>query len=245
MSSSNPYPEPDVLKVSVLGKDSIIFGFHLTDYMIRDILTNIPSLSYAIITDKNIAPLYLQIITSRFDVISDELFSNKSIPAKPRLLTYVIPPGEQSKSRIVKAQVEDYLLSQSCTRDTCILALGGGVIGDLAGYVAATFMRGVSFVQIPTSLLAMADSSVGGKTAIDTPHGKNLIGAFWQPKRVFIDLAYLDTLPKRQFANGMAEIIKTAAFWDEKFFVMLENGEQEIQNAATNKDRGVEYQGMI
>jgi len=111
-----------------------------------------------------------------------------------------------------------------------ILALGGGVIGDLVGFVAATLyvllfshvlfegefsinlysMRGVSFVQIPTTLLAMVDSSVGGKTAVDTPHGKNLIGAFWQPKYIFIDAAFLETLPPREFSNGMAEVIKVS-----------------------------------
>jgi pentafunctional AROM polypeptide len=86
--------------------------------------------------------------------------------------------------------------------------MGGGVIGDLVGFIAATFMRGVPFVQIPTTLLAMVDSSIGGKTAIDTPAGKNLIGAFWQPKRIFMDLTFLKTLPEREFANGMAEVIK-------------------------------------
>jgi pentafunctional AROM polypeptide len=86
--------------------------------------------------------------------------------------------------------------------------MGGGVIGDMIGFVAATFMRGVRFVQLPTTLLAMVDSSIGGKTAVDTPLGKNLVGAFWQPERVYIDLAFLETLPEREFINGMAEVIK-------------------------------------
>src|SRR5690606_14833914 len=139
-----------------------------------------------------------------------------------------VPPGEASKTRQTKGEIEDWMLSQGCTRDTIILALGGGVIGDMIGYVAATFMRGVKFCQIPTTLLAMVDSSVGGKTAIDSPLGKNLIGAFWQPERVFIDVKFLETLPEREFINGMAEVIKTAAIWDEEEFVRLENSASTI-----------------
>ena len=96
------------------------------------------------------------------------------------------------------------------------------------GFTAATFMRGVPVIQIPTTLLAMVDSSVGGKTAVDTPQGKNLIGAFHQPRRIFIDVAYLQTLPQRQFINGMAEVIKTAAIWSEEEFKILENNAQTI-----------------
>jgi pentafunctional AROM polypeptide len=134
------------------------------------------------------------------------------------------------------------MLSQGCTRDTIILALGGGVIGDMIGYVAATFMRGVKFCQIPTTLLAMVDSSVGGKTAIDSPLGKNLIGAFWQPERVFIDVKFLETLPEREFINGMAEVVKTAAIWDEEEFVRLENSASTILETvkATTKPDGKE-----
>jgi pentafunctional AROM polypeptide len=96
------------------------------------------------------------------------------------------------------------------------------VVGDIVGFVAATFMRGIPFIQIPTTLLAMVDASIGGKTAIDTLHGKNLIGAFHQPLYVFIDTSLLDTLPKRQFINGMAEVVKTAAFYDLDLFQKLE-----------------------
>lgn len=103
-----------------------------------------------------------------------------------------------------------------------------GVVGDIVGFVAATFMRGVPFIQVPTSLLAMVDSSVGGKTAVDTPHGKNLIGAFWQPERVFIDVEFLKTLPSRQWRNGLAEVIKTGAFWSEDLFNFLETNVDKI-----------------
>ncbi|KAJ1670847.1 3-dehydroquinate dehydratase (3-dehydroquinase), partial [Coemansia sp. RSA 25] len=128
-----------------------------------------------------------------------------------------------SKSRATKSAIEDWMFSEKCTRDTMVLALGGGVIGDLVGYVAATFMRGVGFVQIPTSLLAM--------TAVDTPAGKNLVGAFWQPKRIYMDMAVLSTLPAREFSNGMAEVIKTAAIWDAGEFAVLEASSAEIRHA--------------
>lgn len=194
---------PDVSKVSILGSESIHLGFHLTDYILHTVIDTLPSSTYVLITDTNIAPLFLQRFDDAFNTISANVHGEK-----PRFIPHIIPPGETSKSRAIKASIEDFLFSQACTRDTIIMALGGGVIGDLVGYVAATFMRGVPFVQIPTTLLAMVDSSVGGKTAIDVPAGKNLIGAFWQPKYVFLDLAMLETLPEREFVNGMAEVIK-------------------------------------
>jgi pentafunctional AROM polypeptide len=210
-----------VRKISILGKDSIHCGFNLVPHISNTVLTTLPSTTYVLITDTNIAPLYLQPFIDQFSKDINALFPDAN--NKPRFITHIIPPGETTKSRDGKAEIEDFLLRQKCTRDTVILAFGGGVIGDLVGFVAATFMRGVRFVQIPTSLLAMVDSSVGGKTAIDTPLGKNLIGAFWQPEYIFIDVAFLATLPKRELANGLAEVIKTAAIWDEAAFALLES----------------------
>ncbi|KAF9808506.1 hypothetical protein IEO21_07861 [Rhodonia placenta] len=210
----------DVQKVSILGKESIHCGFHLIPYIVNTVLTALPSSTYVIVTDTNIASLHL--------VAFQNAFNQHTLSSKARFLNYVVPPGETSKSREGKAEIEDYLLLNACTRDTVILALGGGVIGDLVGFVAATFMRGVRFVQIPTTLLAMVDSSVGGKTAIDTPHGKNLIGAFWQPEYIFIDAAFLETLPAREFSNGMAEVVKTAAIWNEDEFSALESRSAEL-----------------
>jgi len=243
MSTLSEQPEPDVAKVSILNEESIILGFHLTKLMLRDVITNIPSSTYVIITDKNIAPIYLSKIVVDFNLISSEITKGKN-ESKPRLITYIIPPGEQSKSRDTKAEIEDFLLSKACTRDTCILAMGGGVIGDLVGFVAATFMRGVPLVQIPTTLLAMVDSSIGGKTAVDTPHGKNLIGSFWQPKRIYIDLIFLETLPEREFINGMAEVIKTAAISNESDFINLENGVESIREAVLDPKRNIPFQGI-
>ncbi len=118
------------------------------------------------------------------------------------------PAGENSKSQAAKTKLEHGLIKRRFGRDTLIIALGGGVVGDLAGFTAATYLRGVPYVQIPTTFLAMVDSSVGGKTAINTPYGKNTIGAFWHPKKVFIDLNHLDTLPRDHLINGLVEAVK-------------------------------------
>ncbi|KAI8993294.1 EPSP synthase-domain-containing protein [Pilobolus umbonatus] len=235
--------KPDVATVSVLGKESIIVGFHLIDFLIRDVLTNIPASNYVLITDSNLAPLYLDKYTKVFNAVNKELAQEKGTK-EPRFFTRVLPPGEMTKSRKIKADIEDWLLSNAVTRDTCFLAMGGGVIGDLIGFVAATFMRGAPFVQIPTTLLAMVDSSIGGKTAIDVPAGKNLIGAFWQPKRIYIDVHFLSTLPEREFANGMAELIKTAAISDENDFCKLENGVEAIRNAVLGNTSNIPQQGL-
>ncbi|KAI9451848.1 Pentafunctional AroM protein [Russula earlei] len=228
-------PETDVYKVSILGKHSIHCGFHLVPYIAHTVLKTLPASTYALITDTNIARLHLDSFQKAFD---DEF---AHLGKRSRFLTHTISPGETSKSREGKASIEDFLLLNRCTRDTVILALGGGVIGDLVGFVAATFMRGVRFVQIPTTLLAMVDSSVGGKTAIDTPHGKNLIGAFWQPEYIFIDAAFLETLPTREFSNGMAEVVKTAAIWNEVDFAALESRPADI--VAAIEAPSVNYSG--
>lgn len=196
----------EVATVSILGKDSIKVGYDLIHEITSDILQNLKSTTYVLITDINIGRIYLPRIEEAFEQDSQKYSPNA------RLLTYTIPPGEASKTRVTKAEIEDWMLSKECTRDTVIIALGGGVIGDMIGYVAATFMRGVRFIQVPTTLLSMVDSSIGGKTAIDSPHGKNLIGAFWQPERIYIDLQFLETLPEREFINGMAEVIKVTSF---------------------------------
>ncbi|PQE23146.1 Pentafunctional AROM polypeptide protein [Rutstroemia sp. NJR-2017a BVV2] len=215
MGSATPR---DPTRIAILGKEDIIVDFDIwRNFVAEDLLSNIPSSTYVLITDTNISPRYVPAFTKSFESCV------ATASSAPRLLTYEIPPGESSKSRETKAEIEDWMLSQQCTRDTVIIALGGGVIGDMIGYVAATFMRGVRFVQVPTTLLSMVDSSIGGKTAIDTPLGKNLVGAFWQPKRIYIDLQFLETLPTREFVNGMAEVVKTAAIWDEGEFSALED----------------------
>jgi len=134
----------------------------------------------------------------------------------------ILPAGETTKSFYSAEKLCAELAELKVDRSGAIFAIGGGVIGDLAGFVASIFLRGVDFYQVPTTLLSMVDSSVGGKTGINIAHGKNLVGAFYQPQEVFIDTDFLKTLPKREFAAGMAEVIKYGMLWDEGLFKQLE-----------------------
>ena len=148
---------------------------------------------------------------------------------------FTVDAGETSKSLRVADKIYEAAIKSRLDRKSPIIALGGGVVGDLAGFIAATFLRGVPFIQIPTSLLAQVDSSVGGKVAVNHALGKNLIGAFYQPKAVFIDLEYLRTLPPREIASGLGEIVKYGVIADADFFCYLENNVEEIlslENAA-------------
>ena len=158
----------------------------------------------AIISDSNVFPIY----GAR---LIEHLKEYQCFPV-------VLPYGEPSKSFDVLKQVYDELLRNSFSRSDLIVALGGGVIGDLAGFVSATYLRGVPYIQIPTSLLAQVDSSVGGKVAVDLPQGKNLIGAFYHPKLVLIDPSVLTTLPVRYINDGMAEVIKYGCIRDKELF---------------------------
>ena len=162
-----------------------------------------------LVTDSHVAPLY-----------GDRV--EKSLAAAGfRVRTLVIPAGEPSKSVAQLERIWNEAMAFGLTRTDGVAALGGGVVGDLAGLAAATILRGIPFIQIPTTLLAQVDSSVGGKVAIDLPAGKNLIGAFWQPKLVLMDPATLDTLPEETFSDGMAEVIKYGCIWDQAFFRLL------------------------
>ncbi|MGI5957949.1 MAG: 3-dehydroquinate synthase [Massiliimalia sp.] len=162
----------------------------------------------AIITDDMVAPLYLQTVMDSFD-------------EKISVYTYTIPHGEASKCAQSLLSIYDFLAERHFTRSDLIVALGGGVVGDLAGFCAATFLRGIPYVQIPTTLLAQVDSSVGGKTAIDLPAGKNLVGSFYQPAAVLCDTNTLSTLSSRDFSSGAAEVIKYACIWDKELFPLL------------------------
>lgn len=164
---------------------------------------------YAIITDDTVGPLY----ASR---VADAL----RIPASA---TFAMRAGETHKTRETWLRLTDELLATGFGRDTTIIAVGGGVVGDVAGFVAATFMRGVPYVQIPTTLLAMIDASVGGKTGVDTAAGKNLVGAFHQPAAVVADTTVLGSLPIEQLRSGMAEAIKHGVIADEEYFARVES----------------------
>ncbi|KAG4304194.1 hypothetical protein PORY_002375 [Pneumocystis oryctolagi] len=228
----------EIIKLNILGRDSIRFGYHLWSYTINELFTHVFSPTYVIITDSNIDILYIQNFKNYFTSIAKQ----RSITS--RLLSFPISPGEKSKSRKTKAIIEDWLLSKKCTRDTVIIAIGGGVVGDLAGYISATFMRGVRFVQIPTTLLAMIDSSIGGKTSINIPCGKNMIGTIWQPERIFIDLTFLETLPEREFINGIAELIKTIIVWNESEFILLENISRKIVDTIKTKPSSNQHSNL-
>lgn len=134
---------------------------------------------------------------------------------------FVVPSGEASKNAESLLALLDFLTSQSLARSDALIALGGGMIGDLTGFAAAVYMRGIAYFQLPTTLLAAVDSSVGGKTAVDLPSGKNLMGAFWQPRCVLCDLDLLDTLPDSVFVDGCAEVVKTAILFDPPLFAGL------------------------
>ena len=140
----------------------------------------------------------------------------------------VLPSGESTKSISVAEQLWKKCLEVGVNRKSIIVAVGGGVIGDLAGFIAATYARGIRFMQIPTTLLAQVDSSVGGKVGINLPEAKNMVGAFWQPATVLIDTATLDTLPAREYRAGLAEVVKYGVILDEEFFEYLEGSQSDI-----------------
>ena len=162
-----------------------------------------------IISDDNVFPLYGDTIV-------------KTLEDKYEVHSLILPHGEPTKSFQSLPKIYSALLEARFSRSDLIIALGGGVIGDLAGFAAASFLRGIKFIQIPTSLLAQVDSSVGGKVAVDLPEGKNLVGAFYQPKMVLIDPDVLETLPERYVTDGMGEVIKYGCIKDRKLFDLLE-----------------------
>ncbi len=165
-----------------------------------------------IVSDDHVAPLHAAGVR--------DLLAAGEPPLRVAVLT--LPAGEAHKNLDAVSRVFDALAELGATRDACVIALGGGVVGDIAGLAAACWMRGIDFVQVPTTLLAMVDSSVGGKTGVDHPAGKNLIGAFHQPRAVIADLDTLATLPDRELRAGFAEVIKIACIGDAEFFAWLE-----------------------
>lgn len=164
----------------------------------------------AIVSNTTVAPLYLERVAQPLR------------EAGVDVVEIILPDGEQYKNSEILNTIYDALIQARCERTTTLIALGGGVIGDLTGYAAATYLRGVPFIQIPTTLLSQVDSSVGGKTGINHPQGKNMIGAFYQPQLVLIDTETLKTLPQRELSAGIAEVIKYGLIRDADFFDWLE-----------------------
>lgn len=206
------------LKKVVDDSYDIEIGYDLMNRLVEDLETGLVGgiHRFAVITDSNVRDLYARPICDRL------------LHAGYGVDLFVFAAGEKSKTRETKAKIEDAMLEKGYRRDCCIIAVGGGVVTDLAGFVAGTFGRGVPFINYATTLLAAADASVGGKTAVDTPLATNLIGLFNQPKKVYIDIAAWKTLPERQLASGMAETIKHACLASADMFEFLEKNMEDI-----------------
>jgi 3-dehydroquinate synthase len=200
-----------------LGGSSIRVGRGLFDHAGAITRELAPAHRYALITDSNVGPLYAEKIRNQIEKGSAEVLT--------------IPAGESNKTRESWARLTDQMLAKKFGRDSVVIALGGGVVGDLAGFVAATFMRGIPVVQIPTTLVAMVDASIGGKTAVDTPAGKNLVGAFHPPAVVLVDPQLLTTLPLREMRAGFAEIVKHGVIADDVYLREVASGASEMLSA--------------
>lgn len=180
------------------------------------LLSAISGQQVVIISNEVVAPLYHK-------TLHDQLLQHNK-----KVTSIIIEDGEAYKTLASFDTILTQLLKQRISRDACIVALGGGVIGDLSGFVAASYQRGIDFIQVPTTLLSQVDSSVGGKTAVNHPLGKNMIGAFYQPRAVLIDPKSLDTLPSNEFSAGMAEVIKYGIIYDVSFFDWLVQNREAI-----------------
>lgn len=199
----------NTITVNASGKYDVLIGRSLLEKCGGLIANATAAKRFAVISDDNVAPLYMSAVTKALEKEGFETCS------------FVFPHGEISKSHKTLIEIYSFLAENHFSRTDCIIALGGGVTGDMSGYAAATYLRGMDYVQIPTSLLAQVDSSVGGKTAVDIPEGKNLVGAFKQPKLVICDIDTLDTLPKTYLVDGMGEVVKYGMIKSAELFNIL------------------------
>jgi 3-dehydroquinate synthase len=204
-------PDPRIVPVNLPGREyEILIGDGLLDDAAGRLLPLLRRRRIAVVTDSTVAALHLDRLTQALTV------------AGVSVASLALPPGEGTKNWSALQQVVEWLLDEKIERGDLVVAFGGGVIGDLVGFAAAVLRRGVRFVQIPTTLLAQVDSSVGGKTGINTRHGKNLVGAFYQPVMVLADTGLLSTLPERDFLAGYGEVMKYGLLGDTAFFSWLE-----------------------
>ena len=203
------------MKVNLDKKSSasyeIRIGYKIIDRITLIIAKNHKANRYVLITDNFVGSLYAKQMMDSF----------KDVGLNINLIEF--PAGESSKNISTVLDIVGKMLELGADRGTMLIALGGGVVGDMVGFIASIYMRGIPYIQIPTTLIGQVDSSIGGKTAIDLPHGKNLLGTFHQPRAVFADLIFLETLPEKEFNNGLAEIIKYGIIDDEKMFRLLED----------------------
>lgn len=200
------------LSVNILRNEDLSYPIYIGRGVLKvleDEINRLSPTSLVVITDSNVYKLHWKFFEGKLKKIGIPYY------------LIVIPSGEKYKNRDTKEFIENRMLEDGIDRKGVVVALGGGVIGDIAGFVAATYHRGINFIQIPTTLLAMVDSSIGGKVAVDTPYGKNTIGAFHQPKAVIMDTTFLETLPEVQFKNGFVEILKHSLIKDREFYEFL------------------------
>ncbi|OYV46088.1 MAG: 3-dehydroquinate synthase [Halothiobacillus sp. 20-53-49] len=210
--------DPDASLVVDLGDRSypIYIGMNLLEHTAL-LARHIPGEVAVIVSNTTVAPLYAQALQQR-------------LSAFKQVELVVLPDGEQYKSLETLSQIFDALVGAKCDRQTTLIALGGGVIGDITGFAAACYQRGVPFIQIPTTLLSQVDSSVGGKTGVNHPQAKNMIGAFYQPRCVIADIQTLNTLPDRELSAGLAEVIKYGLLWDVDFLDWIEENMAKLRS---------------
>ena len=204
------------IQLSLPERESTGYEITINEDIYDSVVSEVKGNRFAIVTDRNVEALYGNALLNRM--------REKGLKAD----IISIEPGESSKSFLTLAEVHSKLAGLGMDRGSAIIALGGGVTGDLAGFAAATFMRGIKYYHVPTTLLAMVDSSVGGKTGIDLPEGKNLVGAFHQPTKVFICVNALDSLPEKEFRNGLVEMLKSGFIRDEMIAYMMENSFRDV-----------------
>ena len=211
----------------------IQIGNNFLNFIAKSIKNNFSFSKAIILTDKNVKSLYCKLLYKVF--------------LKENIDTVFIdfPSGEKSKSAEIKEKIEGEMVKSGIDRNSLLIAFGGGVTGDLGGYIAATYMRGIPFIQIPTSLLAMVDSSIGGKVAINHPLGKNIIGLFYQPKAVFIDISMLNSLPFKEYTNGISEIIKASLIKDRELFNFIRMNHKKILKKSKAELREIIFRSCL
>jgi len=231
-NNSNRRKEPDAIVSVKLDQDGqrdypIYIGSELVKERGDLLRKHIKGETVLIVTNETVAPLYLEKVKESLLLSS----SSKSL----RIESVVLPDGEEHKNLDVLDLIFEKALDARLDRKTTFIALGGGVIGDMTGFAASAYQRGVNFIQIPTTVMAMVDSSVGGKTGVNHKKGKNMIGAFYQPQCVFVDIDSLDSLPEREYNSGIAEVIKYGLIRDAKFFDWIEQNADKLQKKAIDR----------
>lgn len=218
----NRYKDVQQVRVDLQERSyDIVVGNHVLEHVGKRVKQLMPLAKQFIITDEHVASHHLQVVEASFK------------EAQIDYQVFILPAGEKTKSFTQLQSLLDDLLACKPERNVGLVALGGGVIGDLTGFVASILLRGVHFIQIPTTLLAQVDSSVGGKTGINTSHGKNLVGSFYQPKLVMADMTVLETLPDREYKSGYAEVVKYGLINNAPFFEWLETQIEQVNQRET------------